>query len=82
MTVNNDIYPSAIVGSVFGIIAFGSGLGAVLFTNLTGHLVQGHPYITLFGVIGFLHPVGNLIFKFMLKGDRVVRLAMDPKGAS
>ena len=69
MTVNNDICPSA-VGSVSGIIAFGSGLGAVLFTNLVGHLVQGHPYIILFGVIGFLHPVGYLIFKFMLKGEQ------------
>ena len=40
MTVTNDIYPTAVVGSVSGIIAFGSGLGGTLFTNLTGQIVQ------------------------------------------
>lgn len=75
MTVNNDIYPSAIVGSVSGIIAFGSGLGAVLFTNLTGHLVQSYSYSIVFVSMGFLHPTAYLIFRLMVKQPVVGRVA-------
>jgi ACS family hexuronate transporter-like MFS transporter len=78
MTVNNDIYPSAIVGSVSGIIAFGSGLGAVLFTNLTGHLVQRYSYSIVFVLMGFLHPTAYLIFRLMVKGPIRVRPTARP----
>ena len=81
MTVNNDIYPTAIIGSVSGVIAFGSGLGAVLFTNLTGHIVQNYSYSLIFVLMGFLHPAGYLIFKLMVKGPLRVRPVMEPKGA-
>jgi len=81
MTVNNDIYPAAIVGSVSGVIAFGSGLGAVLFTNLTGHIVQNYSYNLVFVLMGFLHPAGYLIFKLMVKGPVAVQPTMEPKGA-
>ena len=46
MTITNDIYPVRIVGSVSGIIAFGSGLGGALFTSLTGYVVQHFSYAT------------------------------------
>jgi len=46
-TMTNDIYPTRLIGSVSGIIAFGSGLGGALFTNLTGFVVQ-HSSYTLF----------------------------------
>jgi len=56
MTMTNDAYPIGVVGSVSGIIAFGSGLGSTLFTELTGHIVQHYSYSAVFAIMGFLHP--------------------------
>ncbi|MBX5497160.1 MAG: hypothetical protein IRZ15_17620, partial [Bryobacteraceae bacterium] len=68
MTVTNDIYPVSVVGSVSGIVAFGSGLGGTLFTNLTGHIVQNFSYEGIFIVMGFLHPAGYLIYRLLVRG--------------
>ncbi|MBY0506298.1 MAG: MFS transporter [Bryobacteraceae bacterium] len=62
-TVTNDIFPLPVVGSVSGIIAFGSGLGGSLFTSLTGWVVQHISYDAIFYVMGFLHPAAYLIFR-------------------
>lgn len=67
MTVTNDIYPTDVVGSVSGIIAFGSGLGGTLFTNLTGQVVQHFSYKWIFIVMGFMHPVAYLLFRLLVK---------------
>ena len=37
MTVMNGIYPESVVGSISGIIAFGSGLGGTLFLSVDFH---------------------------------------------
>ena len=66
-TVTNDIFPLRVVGSVSGIIAFGSGLGGSLFTSLTGWVVQTFSYDAIFYIMGFLHPVAYVIFRVMLK---------------
>lgn len=68
MTVTNDIYPTAVVGSVSGIIAFGSGLGGTLFTNVTGQIVEHHSYRWIFIAMGFMHPLAYLIFRLLVKG--------------
>jgi MFS transporter, ACS family, aldohexuronate transporter len=70
MTLTNDIYPVRVVGSVSGIIAFGSGLGGTLFTSLTGFVVQHFSYTWIFVVMGFLHPIAY-VFARLLVGDRV-----------
>jgi len=68
MTITNDIYPSHVVGSVSGIIAFGSGLGGTLFTSLTGFVVQHFSYTWIFVVMGFLHPMAYLLIRSLVKG--------------
>jgi Sugar phosphate permease len=68
VTVTNDLYPVSVVGSVSGIVAFGSGLGGTLFTNLTGHIVQNFSYEAIFIVMGFLHPAGYLIYRVLVRG--------------
>ncbi len=72
MTVTNDLYPRAIVGSVAGIAAFGNGLGGALFTGLTGFVVERFSYNAIFIVMGFMHPAAYVIFKLLVKG------AVDP----
>jgi len=68
MTISNDIYPVPVVGSVSGIIAFGSGLGGALFTSLTGYVVQHFSYGLIFIVMGFLHPAAYVVVRLLVKG--------------
>jgi len=66
-TMTNDIYPTRLIGSVSGIIAFGSGLGGALFTNLTGFVVQDSSYTLIFIIMGFLHPASYLVVRLLVK---------------
>jgi MFS transporter, ACS family, hexuronate transporter len=70
-TITNDLYPTSVVGSVSGIIAFGSGLGGTLFTNLTGQIVHHGSYAWIFVIMGFMHPVAYLVFRLLVKGPIV-----------
>ena len=67
-TITNDIYPTRVIGSVSGIIAFGSGLGGTLFTNLTGQVVEYYSYTWIFVIMGFMHPVAFLVFRLLVRG--------------
>lgn len=67
MTITNDIYPVRVVGSVSGVIAFGSGLGGTLFTSLTGQIVQHHSYALIFLIMCFLHPVSWVIVRWLVR---------------
>jgi ACS family hexuronate transporter-like MFS transporter len=67
MTMTNDAYPIGVVGSVSGIIAFGSGLGSTLFTNLTGQIVQHSSYTAVFVIMGFLHPAAYFAVRAFVK---------------
>ncbi len=71
MTVTNDIYPKAVVGSVSGIIAFGSGLGGTLFTNFTGQVVERFSYQWIFIVMGFLHPLAYVLFRWLVRDENL-----------
>jgi ACS family hexuronate transporter-like MFS transporter len=72
MTLTNDIYPVGVLGSVAGIIAFGSGVGSTLFTNLTGQVVQHYSYTAIFVIMGFLHPLSYLIVRYFIKNDSFI----------
>ena len=52
-----DLFPSRRLGSIFGVIAAGSGLGGMLFTNLVGRLVTHVSYSPVFVIMGCLHPI-------------------------
>ena len=59
--------PSAVVGSVAGIAAFGNGLGGAIFTGITGYVVQAFSYDAIFIVMGFLHPAAFVVFKALVR---------------
>jgi ACS family hexuronate transporter-like MFS transporter len=80
MTVSNDIYPVGIVGSVSGIIAFGSGLGGTLFTNLTGQIVQRFSYDLVFVIMGFLHPLAFLLYRRLVRRPIVASIVGETSG--
>lgn len=60
-TLTNDLFPKPLIGSVSGLLAFGTGLGGTLFTWMTGHVVQAFGYGAIFIIMGLLHPVSYLI---------------------
>ncbi|WP_420138394.1 MFS transporter [Sphingomonas sp.] len=51
-----DLYPKAVVATVFGVIAAGSGLGGILSTQIVGQLVSGGSFDTVFLIMAALHP--------------------------
>jgi len=60
-----------VVGAVSGMVAFGSGLGGTLFTNLTGRVVQHFSYDLIFVIMGFLHPLAFLVYRLLVRGPLV-----------
>lgn len=68
VTVTNDIYPTHVVGSVSGIVAFGNGLGGTAFTFLTGQIVQHYSYNAIFVMMGVMHPIAFVLFRLLVRG--------------
>ena len=58
-----DIYPKRLLGTAFGIVAAGSGLGGMLSTNLVGRVVTNYSYTPLFIAMGVLHPLAWLLIR-------------------
>ncbi len=56
-----DLYPKPVVGTVFGLVAAGSGFGGMLSTNLVGRAVTYYSYAPVFIVMGCLHPLAYLL---------------------
>ena len=75
MTITNDIYPVASVGSVSGIVSLGSGLGGILFMNLTGRMAEALSYTSIFIIMGFLHPAAYAICRLTVPPAPAARVA-------
>ncbi|MDO8542394.1 MAG: MFS transporter [Opitutaceae bacterium] len=60
-TLAVDLFPASRLGSIFGVIAAGSGLGGMLFTNLVGRLVTHFSYSPVFVIMGCMHPIALIL---------------------
>lgn len=60
-TLAVDLFPAERLGSIFGVVAAGSGLGGMLFTNLVGRLVTYVSYSPVFIIMGCLHPIALVL---------------------
>lgn len=69
-----DIYPPRVVATVFGLIAAGSGLGGIFSTQIVGQLVTANSYITIFLLMGLLHPIACLVAWGSLRSQPVSTL--------
>ena len=70
-TLAVDLFPARRLGSIFGVIAAGSGLGGMLFTNLVGRLVTHVSYSPVFVIMGCMHPLALfLIWKVVARARR------------
>lgn len=62
-----DLYPRRMMGTVFGIVAAGSGLGGMISTNLIGRLVTHYSYTPVFLMMGILHPLAFFLVRRLRK---------------
>jgi ACS family hexuronate transporter-like MFS transporter len=71
-TLPSDLFPRRVVGSVFGLGGMAAGISSMLFTNLTGHVVQRFSYTPIFTLAGLLGPLGALaLFALVGRIERV-----------
>lgn len=68
MTMTNDLFPTSIVGSVAGLVGLGSSLGGIIFTRITGIVVENYSYTLIFYIMAFLHPVALLLVNALIRG--------------
>lgn len=67
-TLAADIFPSASVGSVAGIMGGGGSLGALGFNFLVGQvLTYYHSYSRILTIVGFLHPLAFLLILLIVR---------------
>ncbi len=79
-TMPSDYFPEAAVGSVTGLGGTGAGIGAILFTQATGMVVDRvHSYTPVLVTAGLL-PVLGTIALFAL-GGTIRRISMEDEGA-
>ena len=74
-TLPSDYFPEAAVGSVAGLGGMGAGIGAMLFTQATGFVVDHYSYTPMLVMAGLLPAVGTTIL-FVLGGP-VRRLSFE-----
>jgi MFS transporter, ACS family, hexuronate transporter len=52
-----DLFPKQRLGTAFGFISAGSGIGGLISAEVTPHILHASGYLPLFIVMGFLHPL-------------------------
>jgi ACS family hexuronate transporter-like MFS transporter len=62
-----DLYPKRLMGTVFGLVAAGSGLGSMFFLNIAGQVVSKYSYKPVFIAMAFLHPMAWLLINKSLR---------------
>jgi ACS family hexuronate transporter-like MFS transporter len=75
-TIPADIVPAEWVGTLYGITAFGGGLGSIIFMQLTGKLVdmQGS-FNTVFVIVGILPLIAAVTFVALIGKIEKIDLA-------
>ena len=68
-----DLFPSDVVASVSGLSGFGAGAGGVLFTFLTGYLLDRFSYRPVLALVATMHPLGFLVLIALIPTIRQVR---------
>lgn len=68
-----DIYPKAMVATVFGVIAAGSGLGGILSTQIVGQFASAGGYGSIFLMMATLHPLSCAVAWVATRRDRSIK---------
>jgi ACS family hexuronate transporter-like MFS transporter len=73
-TIPGDIVAPRFVGTVYGITAFGGGIGAIIFMFATGKLVDIYGSFTVpFVIAGILPLIGYWVFVWLAREIKPIR---------
>ncbi len=61
-----DVFPKNAVASVFGLASMGSGFGGMVFTLITGWVVDHYSYTPVFFIFGLVPLISAAILWFFL----------------
>lgn len=64
-TIIVDVFPKPLLGTVFGVVAAGSGFGGMLSANLIGRAITSWSYAPVFLAMGFLHPLAFVMLQLV-----------------
>jgi ACS family hexuronate transporter-like MFS transporter len=79
MALPGDVFPKNAVASVYGLASMGSGFGGMLFTLITGWVVDHYSYKPVFIGFGVLPLIGAMILWLLVGELRPIR---HPDGVS
>jgi len=82
MTLTIDIYPKRVVGSIAGIVALGSGLGAIGFAGIVGYVIKNYSYTPIFIAMGFMHITAYFIVRWTVRREKVVAVSVATQASS
>jgi len=75
MTLPGDMVPHRLVGTLYGLTAFGGGLGSILFMQITGKLVDmQRSFDTVFIIAGLLPVIAAIIVLTLTGRIELMRL--------
>lgn len=77
LAMPSDVFPPEAVASVYGLASMGSGFGGMVFTLITGWLVQHYSYVPVFILFGLIPLVGVFV-QWALMGP-LEQLAQPPQ---
>jgi ACS family hexuronate transporter-like MFS transporter len=80
LAMPSDVFPPEAVASVYGLASMGSGFGGMVFTLITGWLVQQYSYVPAFILFGLI-PLAGVFVQWALMGP-LEQLAQPPDEAA
>ncbi len=69
-----DLFPKNKLGTAFGFISAGSGIGGLLAIELIPHVLHASGYFALFAAMGVLHPIALLLIWRIRQGTPRLQL--------
>jgi ACS family hexuronate transporter-like MFS transporter len=83
LSIPADVFPKTAVGSVYGLASMGSGGGGMLFTLITGWVVQRHGYTPVFFGFGVLPLIcAGILWGWLGPLDRKLDVSRSPATTS
>jgi ACS family hexuronate transporter-like MFS transporter len=80
LSIPADVFPKSAVGSVYGLASMGSGAGGVLFTSITGWVVQHYSYTPAFFGFGVLPLIcAGILWGWLGPLDRKLDISRSPR---
>lgn len=75
ITLPADLFPPKAVGVVYGLTAFSSSIGGMIFMLVIGWVVDHYSYASIFLTVGLMHPLAAAVLFIMIPRLEMVNAA-------